>query len=214
MRPRLPPRRTGPLIEKTAFREPSYVLFAAGMFFAFWGCFFAFYYISSFARDRLQADAAFATEQLMVMNALGIPGRLLPALCADRLAGPMNTLIGVTVVSGGLLFAWTGVVSLSGLWAFSAVYGAFASGIMGLFPPTLSSLTDDLQKGGVRMGMAFTVVSFACLTGPPIGGALVQRGDGDYIWAQVFAGTALMVATILLVSARVAKTGLRLKAKI
>jgi len=36
MRPRLPPRKSGPLIEWGAFREPTYAAFVAGMFFAIW----------------------------------------------------------------------------------------------------------------------------------------------------------------------------------
>ena len=214
LRPRLPPRRAGPLVETSAFREPTYVLFAAGMFLAFWSCFFAFYYVGSYARDVLGADAAFATDQLMVMNGLGIPGRLIPAVLADRLAGPMNLLVVVSGVTAVLLFAWIRVAAPGGLFAWAAVYGFFASGILGLFPPTLSNLTTDLTRSGVRMGMAFSIVSFACLTGPPIGGALVQRGAGEYLYAQIFAGAAMLAATAFLLMARVAKTGWRLRVKI
>ena len=43
---RIPPRKTGPLIEWTAFRELPFVLFAIGSFFSVWGVYFAFYYVS------------------------------------------------------------------------------------------------------------------------------------------------------------------------
>ena len=46
IRTRMPPRRTGPIIEWAAFKELSYVLFALGMFLNFWGLYFAFYYVS------------------------------------------------------------------------------------------------------------------------------------------------------------------------
>ena len=45
-RTRIPPRVTGPFIEFAAFKEPSYVLFSSGMFLAFMGVYFAYYYVS------------------------------------------------------------------------------------------------------------------------------------------------------------------------
>ena len=46
LRPRLPPRKSGPLIEWDALREPPYVLFAIGMFLIFWAIYFGFFYVS------------------------------------------------------------------------------------------------------------------------------------------------------------------------
>ena len=48
-----------------------------------------------------------------------------------------------------------------------SVIGNIGAGIQSLFPATLSTLTTDLQKVGVRMGLVFTLVSFAALMGPP-----------------------------------------------
>jgi MFS family permease len=45
-RVRLPPRKTGPLVEWSAFREPSYTLFCVGMFFNLWAVYFAYFYVS------------------------------------------------------------------------------------------------------------------------------------------------------------------------
>lgn len=46
LRPRLPGRKTGPLIEWAAFRETSYVLFAVGAFLNFYGMYFGLFYVS------------------------------------------------------------------------------------------------------------------------------------------------------------------------
>lgn len=43
---RLPPRKSGPLIEWSAFKEASYSFFCIGMFLNFWALYFAFYYVS------------------------------------------------------------------------------------------------------------------------------------------------------------------------
>lgn len=45
-RVRLSPRRLGPLIEWSAFREPSYSLYCVGMFFNLWAVYFAYFYVS------------------------------------------------------------------------------------------------------------------------------------------------------------------------
>lgn len=113
-----------------------------------------------------------------------------------------------------MLYCWAAVSSRGGLTAFAVVYGLFAAGIQALFPATLSSLTTDLKRTGVRMGMVFSVISFACLTGPPLAGALIQKDRGTYLFAQMFAGTVLMCGCLVLVVSRVVRTGPTLIARV
>lgn len=134
-------------------------------------------------------------------------GRLVPAYFADRYFGPLNTLIPFVFVSGLLIFCWAAVTSKSGLVGFSVVYGLFAAGIQSLFPATTSSLTTEIKKTGVRMGMIFSIVSFASLTGAPLAGALIQKRNGSYLYAQMFAGSVMFCGCLILLAARLAKTG-------
>ena len=46
VRPRVPPRKSGPLLEWSAFKEMPFLLFSIGVFLAFWGVYFAYYYVS------------------------------------------------------------------------------------------------------------------------------------------------------------------------
>ena len=78
--------------------------------------------------------------------------------------------------------------------------------MQGLFPATLASLTTNLKKMGVRIGMVFSIISIACLTGPPLAGALIQKRQGDYLYAQMFGGTVMLCGALLLVGARLAQT--------
>ena len=48
LKPRLPPRKSGPLVEWAAFRELPYALFATGSFLMFWGLYVVFYYIGQY----------------------------------------------------------------------------------------------------------------------------------------------------------------------
>lgn len=206
-KPRLPPRKTGPIVEWGAFKELPYALFATAMFLNFWGLYFAFYYIGSFGRDILGISQAEAISDLLILNGVGLFGRLIPAHLADRYFGPLNTIIPFAFISGLLLYCWSAVRSKGGLVGFAVIYGLFASGIQSLFPATLAGLTSDLKKAGVRMGMVFSVVSFACLTGPPLAGALIQRRDGSYLYAQMFAGSVMIGGCVTLMACRVSKNG-------
>jgi len=119
----------------------------------------------------------------------------------------------VAFLSGVLLYSWASVSSIGGLFAFCVIYGIFAAGVQSLFPAACASLTADLNKMGVRTGMCFSVVSIACLTGPPIVGSLVQVGHGGFLYAQVFGGSAFMAGTLALLGAKIAKNGLTLNVR-
>lgn len=200
-RPRLPPRKSGPIVEWSAFKDPSFSLFCCGMFMVLWAVFFAYFYISSFARDVIGVDTSTSLNLLLVLNAIGVPARILCNLAADKF-GPVNTLIPAVFAAGVLIFGWMGIHSLSSLYVFCVFYGFFGGGIQSLFPAACASLTTDLKKMGVRTGMCFSFVSVACLTGPPIAGALIQRKDGGYLYAQLFGGVALVGGTLILIVAK------------
>lgn len=141
------------------------------------------------------------------MNAVGVPGRLVCGLVADRFFGPVNTLIPVALCAGLLFYCWAAVSSAGGLYVFSVVYGFFGAGIQSLFPASCASLTPDVKKMGARTGMCFSFVSAACLTGPPIAGALIQRADGGFLYAQMFGGSALVGGGLFLMAASAARGG-------
>lgn len=166
-RTRLPPRTTGPLVEWSSFKEPTFVLYIAAMFFNFWGLYFAFFYVGTYGRDILGIGYQDSINLLLTMVAIGFIWRLLPNYFADR-TGPINMLLPFTSVASIMMFAWTGIHSRSTLFVFAAIYGSGSAGLQSLMPAGLSSLTEDLKKAGVRMGMGFTVISFACLTGAPL----------------------------------------------
>ncbi|KAF2495234.1 MFS general substrate transporter [Lophium mytilinum] len=211
LKPRLPPRKAGPLVEWAALKEPTYVLYCVGMFLNFWALYFAFYYVGAYGRDIIGMSNKDSIYLLMIMNGVGYVGRIVPNFFADRV-GPLNMIIPFAFLSGILIYSWAGVTSTGGLYAFSVIYGLFAAAMQSMFPATLSSLTTDLSKAGVRMGMGFSIVSVACLTGPPLAGALIQSNHGNYLHAQMFAGTCLICGGLTLVAARIAKTGWKIKA--
>ncbi|KAI1209504.1 uncharacterized protein F4807DRAFT_460717 [Annulohypoxylon truncatum] len=181
LRVRVPARRSGLIADLHAFTELPYIFFVVGFFLIYWAVYFAFYYIDLYGYTYASFTSLDSINLLLITNGLGMPGRVLPGFVAARLLGPLNTAIPTTVSVAIVLYCWPAVA----LYAFAAVYGLVASAIQSLFAVSLAALTDDLSQLGTRMGMVFSVVAFACLTGSPIAGAIVQASGESYLGAQM-----------------------------
>ncbi|KAF3763588.1 MFS general substrate transporter [Cryphonectria parasitica EP155] len=205
LKTRVPPRKSGALVEWAAFREPEYSFYAAGTFSCFLGVYIAFYYIASFSRDIIGLAYSDSLNLLLLLNGVGILGRLAPNYIADRY-GAINVFVPTAIIASACSLAWIAVDNPTGLYVWTVFYGIACGGIQSLFPAGLTSLTTDLRKAGTRMGMVFTINSFATLIGPPIDGALISACGGRYYGAQAFAGTALLVGAGFLTCARLART--------
>jgi hypothetical protein len=216
-RTRLPPRKTGPVVDWSSFREAPFSLYCAANFFNFWGLYFAFFYVGSYARNVLGASYQQSINLLLVTVCMGFLFRFIPPYIADK-AGVLNVLTPFAFLCSIMMYSWIGIHSLPSLYAFAAIYGSGSAVIQALWPAAIGSLSvkrgEDLQKVGVRMGMAFTIVSFSSLTGPPLAGALIQLRGGDYMYANVWAGTSFLVGGCLLVATRVSLVGWNWKARI
>ncbi len=122
-------------------------------------------------------------------------------------------MIPLTSITSVLIFIWITVtppnVTLAGYDVFAACYGAFASGVLSVFPSVCASLTppDKMDKAGIRLGMVMTCISLSVLIGPPIGGALLQADSGRYLGAQVFFGCVTMLAMGFLSALRFLRIG-------
>ncbi|KAH6886461.1 riboflavin transporter MCH5 [Thelonectria olida] len=215
---RIKPKRSAPLVDLSAFGELEYTFYTIGCFLSYWGVYFAFYYIASFSREALAEPLGYtqSLNLLLILNGVGVVGRLVPAWLADHI-GAINVFVPNTIGACVLAFSWIAVRDSEGLYAWAVVYGPFAAAIQSLFPTGISLLTQDLSKIGVRMGMAFTIVSFSTLTGPPIAGAIIDAQGGEYWGAQVFAGVSLALGTGFMVATKVVRmrrTGTGWRAKI
>jgi MFS family permease len=126
------------------------------------------------------------------MNGVGIFGRTIPSLLADRYFGILHSLIPVELASGVLLLGWIGVNSTGGLFGWAVIYGICANATQSLFPAAVGDLSTDPTRVGTKVGMILGIVSISCFTGPPIGGRLVALRDGDYLYAQLFGGFTML----------------------
>lgn len=169
--------------------------------------------LGSFGKDIIGIDSKDAASLLLIINGVGVSGRVIPTLLAPKY-GPMNLIIPLSFASGLILLCWAAVNNHSGLLVFDVFYGFMMASAQGMFPPSLGSLTTDLSKMGVRMGMVFSLMGFALLIGNPLAGALISLEGGKYLYAQMYAGSALVAGVVLLVAARIARTGWKICVRI
>jgi len=170
--------------------------------------------IGNYGVSKLGMSENQSISLLLILNGCGIPGRVFPNYISDKWLGPLNSMIPFALLSALLLYTWIAVSSIPGIIAFAVFYGMFSSGLLSLFPAVLASLTPDLSRTGVRLGMIMSCISFACLTGPPIGGALIQRQNGSYVAAQAFFGSLIAVGFCFLIAVRYARTGIKIAVRV
>ena len=204
-----------------------HALTPTGMFFSFLGIYFGFYYVSpspthashapvrfnralqiaTFGEAVLLLSPSDSTSLLIAMNAANFPGRFLPALISDACIGPLNTIVPATFLAAMQIFIWIGSTTHNSLLVIACLYGFSAAGLQSLYSATIFSFAPDASKVGTRMAMVFVVIGVACLTGAPIGGALIASDGGGYFYAQLFAGCSILLGATFLLAARVVKSG-------
>lgn len=167
--------------------------------------------IASFGIERLNLSYGSSSTLVMVVNGAGLPARIFVPMLADRV-GALNVITCCVLTAAIVLFCWFAVSDIPGLYAFTAAFGLASGAIQSLIPTTIASITKRLDTVGTRLGMCFSVLSIASLTGPPVGGAL-QSSSGSYIGPQVWAAVSTLVGSLLLVFSRTLRTGGKLKAK-
>ncbi|GAW13348.1 hypothetical protein ANO14919_027310 [Xylariales sp. No.14919] len=212
MRPRLPPRKSGPVIELGAFKDPKYAGFLASCFFIYWANYYTFYYIASYGTQALNLPYASASTLVVIINGVGFPFRILVPMVADRI-GNLNVIAPLSVIWTIVSFTWLAVHDIPGYYAFTVVYGIVAASFQCLFPSTVARITPRLDTIGTRLGMAFSVSAVASLTGPPIGGAIQTASGGGFLAPQIWAAVVTLLASVLFVALRIHMGGLNLRYK-
>ncbi|KAM6510244.1 hypothetical protein FALCPG4_017868 [Fusarium falciforme] len=196
------PRQRCSLVDRTAFTDWPYLLFVAGCFSVFLGMYTPFVYIQPYALGQDIVSPKLALYLLAILNSSSIFGRIFPALLAQRI-GPMNMIIATAVALGITSLCLMSATSLPRLLITVLVHGFFTGSFFALQPTIFVRLASDPRMIGTRFGMAFSVMSFALLFGPPVAGAL-RRAKG-YNGAWIWAGLTILVGGGLILTSRLFK---------
>ncbi|KAI1655606.1 MFS general substrate transporter [Daldinia decipiens] len=214
LQPRRLPKKTGPLVEWAAFKEPPYVLFVAGSFLVYWALYFGYFYVNTYAITVASFTPTSAVSLLLIMNAVGIPSRPIIGYLADTYLGPINAFILSTITLAAAFFAWIAINTPSTMYVFAIVFGITNNAAQGAFASGLASLTKDPVTMGTRFGMCCTILGFATVAGPPTAGAIIDYCGGQYLWAQVWAGLVTILGAATLAVARYKVSGAKLMIKV
>jgi predicted MFS family arabinose efflux permease len=190
---RLPPRR-GKLFLPKAFLQPSFTTLTAAIFFSFWGMWIPYFFIVSFAIEKVQMSGNLAFYTLSILNGASFFGRVIPGFLADKF-GRLRMLVAVYATNALVLLCWLRVDSSAGLLVWVAFFGFTSGAIISLYPASVAQVTPNPQQIGTYLGQTSFVVSIAGLTGTPIAGALIRNYGYDE--AAIFAGLSMVVCTIL-----------------
>lgn len=96
---------------------------------------------------------------LIIINAVGIPGRMISASLAAF--GAVKVFIPKILSATLCLYMWPQVHTLTAGFIWISSFGYFGAVIQSLFPSCCVSLTPFLSKSGIRIGMIVTIISFA-----------------------------------------------------
>ena len=211
IRSRLPPVKGGTVWpDFRIFGNRAFALTTAGVFFVEWGLFVPLAYLPSFAL-RIGVDPQFSYQLLAILNGASFFGRWLPGYMADRW-GRFNTMILTVVLC---------LIAIVGLWLpltvleipsvpllvlFSLLFG-FASGSNISLTPVCIGQLCRTEEYGRWYATCYTIVSFGCLTGVPIAGALVSACGGGYIGLVAFTGACYFIGLVCFIAARGKRAG-------
>jgi MFS family permease len=131
-------------------------------------------------------------HELMLTN-LSIFGRIVPGILADKF-GRNNVQALVSYLAGIVVLSF-GIAS-SGNTAYiiyAAFYGFASGGFVSLAPAQITYIS-KVEQIGVRMGVLFSVCSFAGLFSNPAAGQIVKSG---FDRMSIFSGVLLLGGAIL-----------------
>ncbi|EZF31018.1 hypothetical protein H109_01657 [Trichophyton interdigitale MR816] len=206
---RFKPAERRSLVQLSAFRDPVYSLFCVSQFCGFLGLYNMMVYIQPYAIDEGIMGTDLAFYLLAILNSASTFGRIIPNYFVD-LIGPFNVMIPMAFCSGIIALGWIGVHTTGSIIVIVILYGFFSGAFVSVPPVVLISITPDLRDFGTRLGMTFVFNSIGTLAGTPIGGAIIHASGNQYLGVQLLAGSCLLMSGILLVIARLVKSGPKL----
>lgn len=198
-------------LDLTAFKAKPYLVFCVGTFFGFMGIYVTFFYIQLYALEQTNMDIKLSSYLLSIINASSTFGRLIPNFFADKV-GPVNIQIPFAFITAILCFGWIGIKDTAGLIVFCVLYGFFCGSFVSLPGITVVSLSPNLNRIGIQLGMALTISGCGLLVGEPIAGAIL-RDQGGWIGLQSWCGVLLAISGAFSLAARILKVGPRWSAK-
>ena len=200
-RERIPrsPHHDLPFLWLELFKHTPFVLTAVGLFWAWLGLFYIFFYLPSLGATRgLSPSMQFYC--VSILNAASVFGRLaLPMLSIKT--GPFN-LITVSML-GSAVVTWCSIATTNaaGVLVLGAFYGFISGAMISLLAPCGAVVTPDKRRLGTATGQLALCIGVASLIGSPIDGWIIDSSAG-FDGAAGFSGACLALGACFAFAAR------------
>ncbi|KAG7440738.1 MFS general substrate transporter [Guyanagaster necrorhizus] len=161
------------------------------------GFYVPIFYVPDYAINKLERSAQDGANAAALISAFSAAGRVLVGIVGDQL-GHLPVLILCQCMGGIAQMAiWPFAHSLSGLMAFSSIYGFFTGGYVSLYPVVAADLYGVEGLASIT-GVMFSSFVPGTLLGPPISGAILDShtspltGKINFLPVQLFGGSWLL----------------------
>jgi len=194
------PRKARALFDKSALHDTLFLHFTGCTTSIFLGYIVPYFYIPTYARERLGSSDSLALYMLVFAIAGSFFGRLLSGVLAHYIGAIMTWML-CTFCSSVLALSWISIESQATFIAFSVLWGFFSAALVTVPSAAFADITPDLSRLGTRLGMSWSVSSIASLIGAPIAGALLRKkedGSTDFLGVQIWSGVCLAIGTLWL----------------
>ncbi|KAH9849483.1 MFS general substrate transporter [Lenzites betulinus] len=197
---RAPTQQKTPSLGLALFRDVPFMLVVGGSILICLGLFIPFFYIADYAKDNnISANTIFYI--LSAMNGGGILGRLAPPLLSDAV-GRYNVIVPCAFLMGlSALVFWIFAKTLVAIILFAVVYGFFSGAFIAMLIPCVAQIS-QLSEIGTKIGVLYSIISFAALAGGPAAGALLRAGHGSYTGMIVLCGVSNVAGAVFMLAAR------------
>ncbi|KAK6223273.1 hypothetical protein LQW54_000390 [Pestalotiopsis sp. IQ-011] len=181
------------------FKNRTYQLVMASMFFLFMGVFTVLFYIPSYA-TALGIEATLAGYTLAILNAASFFGRVIPGVFADKM-GRMNAFAMGGIFTGIIIFCMNLPSNTAGLIVYAIVVGFWSGTVVSGATAALTVCIADPRQTGTYLGVALFVAGFGALVGPPINGALLNK-YGGFFEVSMFSGAVTLFGGLIALGAK------------
>lgn len=181
------------------FKNRTYQLVMASMFFLFMGVFTPLFYIPSYA-TTLGIETTLAGYTLAILNAASFFGRVIPGVFADKM-GRMNAFAMGGIFTGIIIFCMDLPANTAGLIVYAVVVGFWSGTVVSGATAALTVCIADPRQTGTYLGVALFVAGFGALIGPPINGALLNK-YGGFFEVSMFSGAVTLFGGLIALSAK------------
>ncbi|CEH12510.1 Monocarboxylate transporter [Ceraceosorus bombacis] len=184
------------------FTDTRYVLFIIATLIAFFGLYAPYIFISAYG---VQHGSSVTNSFYMsaALNAGSFFGRFIIGALADRVVGFFNMMTISCFLTAMVAYAWSGVSDSAGNYVWGTVYGFLSGGVISLLSPCVAPLAASPQQIGQYVGVGTSLAALGALGSGPIAGRLVANYPGNYVPAQMFVATVILVGSLVYAACRV-----------